>query len=67
MDWVDTNGVVLRYELSGTGHVPLWLTNDPERFAAINRMLTEIALTQQYGRITRPTLVIGCTYDTPAA
>jgi 3-oxoadipate enol-lactonase len=41
-----------------------WLTNDPEGFAAINRMLTEMDLTQQYGRIACPTLVIGCTYDT---
>jgi 3-oxoadipate enol-lactonase len=41
-----------------------WLTNDPEGFAAINRMLTEMDLTRQYSRITCPTLVIGCTYDT---
>jgi 3-oxoadipate enol-lactonase len=41
-----------------------WLTNDPEGFAAINRMLTEMDLAQQYGRIACPTLVIGCTYDT---
>jgi 3-oxoadipate enol-lactonase len=41
-----------------------WLTNDPEGFAAINRMLTEMDLTQQYSQITCPTLVIGCTYDT---
>jgi 3-oxoadipate enol-lactonase len=41
-----------------------WLANDPEGFAAINRMLTEMDLTQQYGRIACPTLVIGCTYDT---
>ena len=41
-----------------------WLANDPEGFAAINRMLTEMDLTGQYGRITCPTLVIGCTYDT---
>jgi 3-oxoadipate enol-lactonase len=27
-------------------------------------MLTEMDLTQQYGNITCPTLVIGCTYDT---
>jgi 3-oxoadipate enol-lactonase len=40
-----------------------WLANDPEGFAAINRMLTEMDLTQQYSRITCPTLVIGCTYD----
>jgi 3-oxoadipate enol-lactonase len=41
-----------------------WLANDPEGFAAINRMLTEMDLTSQYGRIACPTLVIGCTYDT---
>lgn len=41
-----------------------WLANDPEGFAAINRMLTEMDLTGHYGRITCPTLVIGCTYDT---
>jgi 3-oxoadipate enol-lactonase len=41
-----------------------WLANDPEGFAAINRMLTEMDLTQQYGRIACPTLVLGCTYDT---
>jgi 3-oxoadipate enol-lactonase len=41
-----------------------WLTNDPEGFAAINRMLTAMDLTPQYGRIACPTLVIGCTYDT---
>lgn len=40
------------------------LANDPEGFAAINRMLTEMDLSQQYTRITCPTLVIGCTYDT---
>jgi 3-oxoadipate enol-lactonase len=41
-----------------------WLTNDPAGFAAINRMLAEMDLAQQYGRIACPTLVIGCTYDT---
>jgi 3-oxoadipate enol-lactonase len=41
-----------------------WLTNDPEGFAAVNRMLTEMDLTQQYSHITSPTLVLGCTYDT---
>lgn len=41
-----------------------WLANDPEGFAAINWMLTEMDLTQQYSRITCPTLVIGCAYDT---
>ncbi len=40
-----------------------WLANDPESFAAINRMLTEMDLTPLYGRITCPTLVIGCAYD----
>lgn len=41
-----------------------WLANDPEGFAAINRMLTEIDVTPHLGRIACPTLVIGCTYDT---
>jgi 3-oxoadipate enol-lactonase len=41
-----------------------WLANDPEGFAAINRMLTELDLSQQYGRIACPTLVIGCIDDT---
>lgn len=40
-----------------------WLANDPEGFAAISRMLTEMDLTQQYARIACPTLLIGCTYD----
>lgn len=40
-----------------------WLCNDPEGFAAINRMVAEMDLTQQYGRIVCPTLVIGNTYD----
>lgn len=41
-----------------------WLANDPEGFAAINRMLTEIDVTPHLGRIACPTLVIGCTDDT---
>jgi 3-oxoadipate enol-lactonase len=41
-----------------------WLGNDPEGFAAINRMLTEMDLTRQYAHITCPALVMGCTYDT---
>lgn len=40
-----------------------WLTNDPEGFAGISRMLAEVDLTQQYARIRCPTLLIGCTYD----
>ena len=40
-----------------------WLANDPEGFAAIGRMLTEMDLTSLYGRIACPTLVIGCVYD----
>jgi 3-oxoadipate enol-lactonase len=28
MEWIDTNGVVLRYELSGTGRVPLLLIHE---------------------------------------
>lgn len=41
-----------------------WLANDPEGFAAIGRMLTEMDLTPLYGRIACPALVIGCVYDT---
>ncbi len=40
-----------------------WIANDPEGFAAINRMLTEMDLTGQYGKIDCPALVLGCTYD----
>jgi 3-oxoadipate enol-lactonase len=40
-----------------------WLTNDPEGFGAINRMLTEMDVTREVGRISCPTLLIGCTYD----
>lgn len=40
-----------------------WIANDPEGFAAVNRMLTEMDLTGRYSQITCPTLVLGCTYD----
>ena len=28
MEWIETNGVVLRYELSGTGRMPLLLIHE---------------------------------------
>jgi len=28
MEWIETHGVVLRYELSGTGRVPLLLMHE---------------------------------------
>ena len=36
---------------------------NPESFAAINRMMTEMDLTPLYSKITCPSLVIGCAYD----
>ena len=41
-----------------------WLSNDPEGFIAINRVLSTFDLTSDLNRITCPTLVIGCKYDT---
>jgi 3-oxoadipate enol-lactonase len=46
-----------------------WLTNDPQSFAAINRMLLEMDVDPELGKITCPTLSIGCKHDsmrTPA-
>jgi 3-oxoadipate enol-lactonase len=40
-----------------------WLANDPESFAAINRMLADSMVTDELPRIACPTLVIGCTHD----
>lgn len=40
-----------------------WLGNDPQSFAAINRMLASGDLTSELARIACPTLVIGCTHD----
>jgi 3-oxoadipate enol-lactonase len=40
-----------------------WLANDPHGFAAINRMLTEMDVTQEFARVKCPTLMIGCTHD----
>jgi 3-oxoadipate enol-lactonase len=40
-----------------------WLANDPESFAAINRMLADSVVTEELPRIACPTLVIGCTHD----
>jgi 3-oxoadipate enol-lactonase len=40
-----------------------WLANDPQSFAAINRMLADSTVTDELPRIVCPTLVIGCTHD----
>jgi 3-oxoadipate enol-lactonase len=40
-----------------------WLANDPESFAAINRMLADSTVTEELPRIACPTLVISCTHD----
>jgi 3-oxoadipate enol-lactonase len=40
-----------------------WLANDPQSFAAINRMLTDSTVADELPRIACPTLVIGCTHD----
>ena len=40
-----------------------WLANDPQSFAAINRMLADSMVTGELPRIACPTLVIGCTHD----
>lgn len=41
-----------------------WMTNDPQSFAAINRMLLELEVDSELGRIACPTLSIGCKHDT---
>jgi 3-oxoadipate enol-lactonase len=40
-----------------------WIANDPESFAAINRMLADSTVTDELPRIACPTLVISCTHD----
>jgi 3-oxoadipate enol-lactonase len=40
-----------------------WLANDPQSFAAINRMLADSTVTDELPRIDCPTLVVGCTHD----
>jgi 3-oxoadipate enol-lactonase len=40
-----------------------WLANDPESFAAINRMLADSTVTDELPRIPCPTLIIGCRHD----
>ncbi len=46
-----------------------WMTNDPQSFAAINRMLLDMEVDTELGKISCPTLSIGCKHDslrTPA-
>ena len=40
-----------------------WIGNDPQSFAAINRMLLDMELDSELGDITAPTLSIGCAHD----
>ncbi len=40
-----------------------WLANDPQSFAAINRMLADSTVTDDVSRIACPTLVVGCRQD----
>ena len=40
-----------------------WIGNDPRGFAAINRMLLEMDIDPELGRIACPTLAIGCVHD----
>ncbi len=40
-----------------------WLANDPESFAAVNRMLADATLTEQLPLITCPVLLIAGTHD----
>lgn len=46
-----------------------WIANDPQSFAAINRMLLDMNVDPELGKIACPTLSIGCKHDsmrTPA-
>jgi len=46
-----------------------WITNDPQSFAAVNRMLLDMEVDAELGKISCPTLLIGCKHDplrTPA-
>ncbi len=40
-----------------------WIGNDPQSFAAINRMLLDMELDAELGNIACPTLSIGCKHD----
>jgi len=40
-----------------------WIANDPQSYAAINRMGLGLELDAEIGRIACPTLVIGCLHD----
>lgn len=40
-----------------------WISNDPLGFAAVNRMLLDMNIDAELGRITAPTLLIGCKHD----
>lgn len=40
-----------------------WIANDPQGFAAANRMLLDMNIEAELANITAPTLLIGCTHD----
>ncbi len=40
-----------------------WLANDPQSFAAINRMLADATVTQELPQIACPALLLAGTYD----
>jgi 3-oxoadipate enol-lactonase len=40
-----------------------WIANDPQSFAAINRMLLDMNVDPELGKIACPTLSIGCKHD----
>jgi 3-oxoadipate enol-lactonase len=40
-----------------------WIANDPFSFAAINRMLGDMDMSADFGRVQCPTLVLGGTHD----
>ncbi len=40
-----------------------WITNDPQSFAAVNRMLLDMEVDAELGDIACPTLSIGCDHD----
>ncbi len=40
-----------------------WITNDPYGFAAVNRMLLNMNIDAELGRIKAPSLLIGCQHD----
>ncbi len=53
------NGEAARFER----YRARWIGNDPQSFAAINRMLLDMNIEGELGNIKAPTLLIGCRHD----